>query len=75
MDDDCAWQVLSHKLQVTRKHHVSFFTNKPMNCSTFQGAELLESKSESKMDEAHQTLEKIHGMLEEDIQDQAECEY
>ena len=74
-EEYCKWQILSHKLHVPRSYHVSFFINKPLNCSTFQVAELLESKSESKMDEAHQTLEKIHGMLEEDIQDQAECEY
>ena len=45
-----------------------------MNQLKTQVAELLESKFVSKMDEANQTLENVHGM-KEDVHDQAECEY
>ena len=33
--ENCKWQVLAMKLEVPRYHHVSFFTNKPLNCSTY----------------------------------------
>ena len=33
--ENCKWQVLAMKLEVPRNSHVSFFTNKPLNCSTY----------------------------------------
>ena len=48
--------------------------NKEVNQLKTQVAELLESKCESEMDKANQTLENVCGMTE-DVQDQAECEY
>ena len=35
MEEDCKWYILSYKLKVPRSYHVSFFTNKPLNCTTF----------------------------------------
>ena len=32
-EEVCKWQVLSHKLKVPRQSHVSFFTNKSLNCT------------------------------------------
>ena len=46
--------------------------NQEVNHLKTQVAELLESKCESELDEANETL--VHGIIE-DVQDQAECEY
>ena len=34
VEEDCKWIVLSQKLEVPRNSHVSFFTNKPLNCTS-----------------------------------------
>ena len=66
MEEACKWQVLSHTLQVPRFYHVSFFTNKPLNCSCNDTKDENQDDIEDDSDE---------GTVDEtDDEDQGECE-
>ena len=52
MEEDCKWQVLSQKLKVPRRNHVSFFTNKPLNCTHDETKDKTKDDTEDDSDES-----------------------